>query len=223
MTRHMQGATLIETLIGLVLGVIVVGSSLSMLYGVVRTNVETARITRMEHEMRSALGLIITDIRRAGYWGSAATDVNSNANNNPFLQAATKLQVSGSNNCLIFTYDANNDGKLAAMAATPTDERFGFRLSNNTIQSRPSSLATFDCADAPDLWDDVTNTSIVNVTSLNFNMNSQVVDVDGTGPGTATVTVNSIDVTMIGQLASDPSVIRTLSETIRLRNDLYSP
>lgn len=222
MLAKQSGTTIIETLVGLALGVFIVGSSIAMLYGTMAANVETLRITRMEHELRTALNLIVSDLRRAGYWANAASDANSNANNNPFYSGGNELQLVGSD-CLLFSYDADNDGNLPALADLPSDERFGYRLSNSKVQSRPASLGSFDCAAASADWEDITNDSVVTINNLTFTLNTQLVDVDGGGAGTSTSSVRRIDVSITGVLADDPTVVRTLTESVRVRNDLFTP
>lgn len=216
-----RGSTVLEVLIGLSLGAFIIASSIGMMYGILRSNVDTLRVTRLEHELRTAINLMAGDIRRTGFWGNAISDIDTNANNNPFLTGGNELQVSA--NCILFSYDTNNDGSIPALDTDPEDERYGFRLVNNTVQSRPASHGTLDCSDGDDEWENITNNDLVNITNLTFTLNSQSMDIDGAGAGTATIGVRRVDISITGALTSDAGVSRTLTESVRIRNDLYTP
>src|SRR6185503_16427844 len=97
-----------------------------------------------------AMQLMSNDIRRAGYWGNAISDINTGANNNPFMAAGTDIAITGGN-CILFSYDYNNNGTLPTISSASDDERYGFRLSGSTLQTRPPG-ASFDCSAAASAW-----------------------------------------------------------------------
>ena len=89
------------------------------------------------------------------------------------------------------------------------DERYGYRLKSGVIQARLNGLA----CDA-DSWTDVTDGNTYSITALLF------------APATSTVddmTVREINISLSAELVNDPDVTRSISKTVRLRNDLHNP
>lgn len=216
-----KGSTLFELMIGLLLGATIILGAMGMVFGVMRSNTESLRVTRMDHELRSAIDLISKDLRRYGYWGNAVQDLYANQNTNPFHSADNQLVVNA--NCILFSYDVDEDGTIPSLNTSPSDERFGYRLADNAIQSRPSYSDSYDCDDPDDEWEAITNNDMIRVTNLRFSQSSQVIDIDGAGSGTSTITVNRVDITMTAELVSDSSISRTLTESVRIRNDVLTP
>jgi len=220
--KNSKGFTLIELMIGLAAGIIVMAGILTAVLALSRSNRENLDAARLYHELNATVAIIENDLRRAGYWGAASTNLNVGANNNPFMATGTNISIIN-NDCVIFTYDRNGDGVLAAINDANGDERYGYRLKNQTVQKRPNSLATFSCADADNTWFGVSGTNTNQITNLTITPANATMDLDGAGPGTATVTVRNITITLSGQLANDNTVTRTLIKTVRVRNDLYTP
>jgi prepilin peptidase dependent protein B len=221
MRQKQNGYSLIELMIGLAAGVFVMGASLTAYVAMLKANRETLQMTRLEHEMRTSMSIMVNDLRRARYWGQAMNDVDTGTITNPFVAAGADLSVAA--NCVLFSYDLNSDGTLPALNTAPNDERFGFRLSNSTLQMRPNAHTSFSCADANNAWENLTNPNVVNVTGLTFTGTDDVIDADGAGPDTITVTISTVTISITAQLASDPTVQRTLTEIIRIRNNKITP
>lgn len=160
---------------------------------------------------------------------------------NPFSNATYDLAVSGS--CITYAYDqddpaTNPTATAAAKTAVGNHERFGFRLANAAVEMYrydASDPAVIDCTAAAedDGWNPVTSSSVA-VTALTFsNSNFQCVNLSDNSTdcnsasagyvapasGDILLWIREIDVTLTAQLASDTSVGRTLTDTIRLRND----
>lgn len=146
------GFTLIEIMIALVIGLIVVGATISIYIATVGSSSSTIKSTRLNHDMESVMTLMINDIKRAGYWGLAS---DGNANNNPFTQSTTDIQIHN-NSCILYSYDG--DGNLGTPDAT---EYYGFRLVNNRIQVRISgnTTAAAGCDDDGSNWQEFMETS----------------------------------------------------------------
>jgi type IV pilus assembly protein PilW len=144
--------------------------------------------------------------------------------------------------CIVYAYDRDLDGTV------DNDEVLGFRLNNGAVEMRENLVGTDrdSCASADGAWTAVTDSRVITVTDLNFAFdNSQCIntrepngvddDSDGTideaeemdcytmaptgGSGDVTVEVRHIDITLAGELVSDPSVNLTMSQSVRARND----
>ncbi|MGR8941420.1 MAG: PilW family protein [Gammaproteobacteria bacterium] len=246
--KKQYGYNLIEIMIALLLGLFVIGSTLTIYISTVRGSSDTVKAARLNHDLEAVMALMINDIRRAGYWGGARVGVNSN--DNPFtgetgdmtnikvrdLAAPTTDITSG--NCILYSYDADGDGII------DDNEHYGFRLNGNTINMRFSGAAAAPatCDWANGTWEENIAGDQIRITGLTFDLsgskcenvttstafNSTCADVPATDPATGTTNLNSgnqvvetrqVSITMTGQLADDATVTKSLTDIVKVRND----
>jgi type II secretory pathway component PulJ len=217
------GFTLLELMIGIGVGVAVMAGVFSTYLSFLKSNNDTIKAARLDNDLRAAMALMTTDIRRAGYWANASSAVGSGVNSNPFMTSATKIQASADSTCILLSYDLDKNGSIPALGTAGGDERFGYRLRGGQIQSRPTTLSTFSCDDADSSWDAITELPVMEITDLSFSISPIVIDIDGSGPGTSTITINTVNISITGRLSDDHDVTRTLTEIVRVRNDIYTP
>lgn len=171
--KRQRGFTLIELLISLTIGLIVLGAASSFYVTTVINSGSSISASRLNQELTTLMSIMVQDIRRAGYWRDAA----SNPIQNPFNtvdataltvrpSAADPTGISTSGECILYTYDSNDNGAL-------DDENiFGFRLENGIVQIRLGSSATSPrhdfCNNTGDIWEDVTDGNLIRVTNLTF-------------------------------------------------------
>ncbi|WP_255325689.1 MULTISPECIES: PilW family protein [unclassified Thioalkalivibrio] len=226
-----HGVTLIELMIGLVVGLIVL-LALSTVYIVtVSASNETLSSVRLNQDMRSTMLIVSSDIRRAGYWNQ-----NLNAAS-PFAQGTGQgLQLddcaSESTNCgrLDYAFDRNRDGTIGS------NELYGFRLSEGSVQMLNPSSAPDDeewvvlvgGANDPVEITSLTFTAIAdpgqegqflcrNISTGEGSFSSCSADASDAGdPGQTILQKRRIRIVMEGRLG-DHRV--TLTETVRVRND----
>lgn len=167
-------------------------------------------------QLHAAMDIMITDIRRSGYWSQASTIIGTHSNTNPFMAAGTDLSIGAGNNCILFTYDRTNAGTLPAISSSSDDLRYGYRLSGGAIQSRPWG-ATFACNAAAGNWTNITDTNVVTISNLNFTLTSQVLTSGG-----HSITVRNVTISLTGTLVNNAAINETLTETVRIANDKYS-
>jgi prepilin peptidase dependent protein B len=169
-------------------------------------------------ELHAAMDIMVADIRRAGYWANASSIIGSHSNTNPFMASGTDISVGASNTCILMTYDHTQSGasSLPAISSSYDDLRYGYRLTNNAIQSRPRG-ATFACNAASNNWTNITDTNIIRVNTLTFALSTQVITV-----GSHTITVRYVTITITGALLSNSAVTETLVENVRIANDKYT-
>jgi prepilin peptidase dependent protein B len=215
--KHL-GFSLTELLISLVLSSIVILAVVSLYASTMASNTATLKITRLDHELRTALNIMANDVRRAGYWGNAYSALGTNLNSNPFQAAATDLTVNAASNCVLFSYDLNNDGLLPALGAGTSDERFGYRLNGNVLQIRPETYASLDCADPSAAWYNLTDPNLVNISAATFTITNADVALS-----TGSLRTRTIRISLTGNLVTDTTVVRTVTEDVKIRNDLYIP
>jgi prepilin peptidase dependent protein B len=214
--KSIAGFTLTELMVALAVNAILFIAFI----GIFITNLEHYRKTlnanRLQSQLQSAMDIMGNDIRRAGYWANSRNDIGTGANTNPYMNSGMDITTYNSNTCILFSYDHDNSGALPSSSNSYDDERYGYRLSNQAIQTKPWGAA-YDC-NATD-WENMTDPTIIRVTQLTFVLTQQAALVDGTKG----MTVRSVDITLTGQLVSDASVTKTLTQHIRVQNDKFTP
>lgn len=235
LTRAAQtGLTLIELLIGSVLGLLILSSLLGLYGNTVRGSGEGLRATQLQQQLRAVLGILRQDLRRAGHLGVTPTTANlALLQANPFTDAddpdkpvAERNDVrlgqypgESEDSCILYSYDLDGNGSL-----TPSGtgmERFGFRLRDGRVQMRYGGTP-FDCSAGS--WQSVTEEQ-VEITHLQFRIDSTplhpTLGEDQCGVGEPCLYVRSVEVRLSGHLRADPSIHMTLNDRVRLRNDRY--
>jgi type IV pilus assembly protein PilW len=217
--RHQAGFTLTELIIALVLNVILFTAITAICASNLSQYIKQSSTDLLTSQLQTALDLMANDIRRAGYWSSATNNIGTDTNTNPFMSTSsgTDLSINGSNNCILFTYDHNNTGSLPSVSSSSDDDRYGYMLKNGVLQTRPWG-ATFSCSATN--WENVTDPSIITITSLTFTLTTQTVNI---GSGSTGISMRSIDISITGELTNNTSVIRTLTQHVRIRNDKFNP
>lgn len=216
--KKQYGFTFTEMMVALAINAFL----LSALIAIFAVNVNHYRRSlnqnRLNQQLQSAMDIMVNDIRRAGYSGTASNDVGLDQNTNPFVAAGVDISITGTD-CILFAYDHDNNGALPAISNTIDDERYGFRLDNQTLQSRPPG-ATFACNAASSNWENMTDPGFIQVTALTFTLTTTTITV---GPNTQGIAQRSVDISMTGRLSSDTTITKTLTQHVRIRNDKFIP
>lgn len=245
---NQQGLTLVELMVGLVVGLILTAGVLKIYITNMNANRSNLQISMLNQELRSMLHLVEKDVRRAGFWaGVPGTDDMST---NPFLAEPNDLVVSEkaaeiANSCITYSYDLDKDklvdvGPIATSApfdADPYDlggmEQFGFRLNGTSVQMRTGLLTAtetdIDCDSGT--WIRISDNN-TEVTQMDFQLTTQYLNVTNgaacspsttncCNSGDACQLIRDLNITITGRLANDPAVIKTVSALTRIRNDKY--
>jgi type IV pilus assembly protein PilW len=199
-------------MVGVVVGLFIVGGAA---YFAVNFNAENRRLlleARLTQDMRAAMDIVTRDVRRAGYWQNAASGVSIYLASPPSVTylstnfGALSPASGVTSSSVTYAYD-----KSASAAATGSDQ-FGFDLSGQVLRttigtSGPQPLTDFN----------TTRVSVFDVTT------SQAQEAISCSSGaTPIVYVRSVTIKMTASSAIDPSIVRTLSNQVRIRNDLTS-
>lgn len=217
MLSDQRGFTFTELLMALTINLFLFGALLTAYLANIDHYNETLQTLRLNQQLQTILNIMSNDIRRAGYWANANSDINLATNSNPFMGVGTDLTITGS--CILFAYDRDNNGVLPSISSGIDDERYGFRLINNAVQARPPGAA-FSCAATQTAWENLTDPNLIQITALTFTLNSRTIT---TGPGTQGILLRSVDITITGRLTSNNAITKTLTQRIRLRNDKFIP
>ncbi len=213
--RHQRGLTLVDTLIGLALGLFVISNGLLLLASHLNENRLLVLEARLMQDLRAAAGAITRDLRRAGYWGdaSAALAPAGPPRSNPY-QAITLAPAITDGLRLRYSRDPNENHVVDG------NEEFGFRLRNNAVDTLLGGS-----------WQSLTDPATIRVTALQITPIASEVEqaaLCGTacppaGAAAAScppkIQVRHYLVEISGESPIDPSIRRSLQASARVRND----
>ena len=166
-----RGVTMIEMMVGIVVGLIVLWGMSTVYVNSARGSRTTTSANALNQDMRAVMDIMVNDIRRAGFRNST-----TGAGDNPFTAATTNLVVAP--NCVLYSYAAIDNPLRPPLPAPPAPEPtnagfdfFGFRLNGNVIQTLdPAAIVgstAGGCAtDAQ--WQNLTDERSISVTALTF-------------------------------------------------------
>ncbi len=197
MNKSQQGLTLIEMMIAMVIGLLIVGTVITIFITNVRSNRDNVAMIRLNQELRGVMTFVSDELKRGGYSNDSEEDA--------FID---EFAVIGGS-CVRYSYDENSDGVLNT---TGTDkEHFGFRLNANVIEwSRDNSAGACDSTS----WQGITEDDIADITDFTIT-SSDIPTIDGT------VNIKQLTISITGEtsLSGGTTASRTISEVIRLRNE----
>lgn len=184
LSKQQAGLSLIELMIGILVGLIVVAGAVNVFTGNLRSSSQNISLSRLNQDLRAMMDIMARDIRRAGFVTSRP-EIAEHAQalrNNPFtVPGDTDVTIlnfdGGTNNCILYAYNRDvesNDGTASVETppAVDTNERLGFRLQSTTgqLQMRRSGTANDDCTNG--IWESITEPD-VEITALTFNLTSR--------------------------------------------------
>jgi type IV pilus assembly protein PilW len=162
-----RGVSLIELMIGILVGMIVVGATIAIYVSTLRGGKNTLRTARLNQELRATMDVMVRDLRRAGFngWNAAGTIVLST--DNDFAKRVTgglqtDLRIQNGGNCALFAYDLSNWGTIDAA------EYKGFKLANGEVSMRSKGTTTNSATCSDGSWEAVTDPNTITVTALTF-------------------------------------------------------
>jgi type IV pilus assembly protein PilW len=223
--RRQAGLTLIELMIAMVAGLIVIGAALAFTVSTVRAYGENIRSTRLSQELRTGMNLVVRELRRAGYDSASVSQTTSGLGPSAFTQLSVGAPYHPVS-CLFYKYDQGT--------GTGSNTR-GFRHSSlDTANTGPGSVqmnatdADSDCGGAD--WVDLTDPKVVNITVFKPTLYETkfcnvVASRDTNGDGTldqfdtVTGSVRTVTLCLKGSLVADPTVVRYVTDTGRIRAD----
>lgn len=234
--KKQKGFNLIELMIALLIGMIIVAATITIYISTIRSSSDIVKSARLNHDLDSALALMVNDIRRAGYWGRAM--VGSDGRDNPFTQAATNLKLLPSSpySCILYTYDEDADGNV------DSDEYYGFKLNGSDIQMRLTGSSINNCNHNSDVWRTLNvneGSEEIDVTSLTFtpsykclrkrtgaadvNFDTSCEDAAATAGNLLrddrVIESREIIITLSGRVKTDTAVTKNLTNRVKIRND----
>lgn len=240
-----RGLSLIELLIGILIGTIVVAGGIKLFTGSVKDNRDHIRLNMLNQDLRIMMDVMVREIRRAGF--TANPMVNNEAaflntlRHNPFAPINIENIATKTNACITFMY--NKD--LLNPDTVAEAERFGFKLATDTTFSPTKNVirmrrtgTALACGNGT--WESITSPD-VEITDLSFDLKETALNVSerkkpshsiitGCNVGDECLYIRTINISLTGKLISlagnkvldkDHQLTQTLNETVRVRNDHY--
>ena len=223
-TRHLgqRGFSIVELLIAVAIGLFLSAIGTTMLINQLHESRSLLIEARLMQDLRTAADLISRDLRRAGYWGAAATGVWTRDETPGTVQMAANpyavLSPSVSTDAVSFRYsrDAIENNEV------DTNEQFGFRLRRNVIEMQLGSGN----------WQALTDTNTLSISTFSVTPTVQEISLTNlcalacpsgsSGRCPPRQLVRSLAVLITGRSTTNASVVRSVRMAVRVRNDALS-
>lgn len=215
------GFSLVELMVGMVVGLIVAGSALAFTVATMRSYGENIRSSRLSGDLASAMNLVVGELRRAGYDAVSVGRLFTDDVPSSFADVA----VSGS--CITYRYDRG----VGALGNAPDgSEMRAIRLDTATGELQLHSSATSGCA-TTGTWSPLTDPQVVEITAFTPTLSEvPFCSVVASYPDPANPAgpdlhdrvegaIREVTLEMTGRLRSDASVSRTIENASRIRAD----
>jgi prepilin peptidase dependent protein B len=218
-SRAARGLSLVELMVGIAVGLMVVAGASFVAVNQIGDNRRLLLETQIQQDLRAAADMVARDLRRAGYWGAAESGVwegnDPSVAPNPYRDTSPDAPEEDPVTEVTFSY--SRDAAGAEDGAVDDDrERFGFKLEGGVIRMRLGGA-----------WQALTDGNLLEVTRFDVNLNEQAAQQacfnECPGGGTAcwpTQAVRRFTVDIAGRAVADPAVVRSVRESVRLRNDI---
>jgi type IV pilus assembly protein PilW len=204
-------------MIGLVIGLLIVAAATTLLAGQVQQQRQLGIEQRLMQELRSATDVLTRDLRRAGYWGAAASGIRLSAASavppNPYAAIAA-ISTNATTTGVNFSYSRDT----VENQVLDSNEQFGLRLRGGGI----------DLQLGAGNWQALTDATLLTVTELRITPRTELVSLRGLCPGACSTTdptcaptlqVRSLSLVITARAVADTRVQRSLQSTVRVRND----
>jgi prepilin peptidase dependent protein B len=212
---HQRGLTLVELLVGLVLGLFIAAAAATLLAAQLREQRSLAVENRLMQDLRTASDVVVRDLRRAGYWGAAASGIwmagASGVAPNPYAALSPDAAAS---DAARFRYSRD----AVENHVVDSNEEFGLRLRNGAIELLLGAGN----------WQSLTDAATLSVTGFSITPTTQEVSLEAhctaaCAAGSTTCPprqqLRSLAIVVSARSAVDPSVVRSLRSEVRVRND----
>ena len=187
--KKQSGLTLIELMVGIVIGLIVVAGGISFYVATIKGSTYTHRITNLTQESSAIMQLMTNELRRVGYGVTAGNLAVPNAS------------------CVLYVYDANDDGDIDA----GDNEHHGFKRSVTNgvgrVEMKTVGTSMADCAAGT--WVTLSDEDTIDITT--FTVANSVTNLTG-------VDVRHVTLTLDSESQIDAAINKLESIQIHLRN-----
>ena len=218
--RSGRGLSIVELMIGITIGLFILAGATMVLTTQLGDNRRLLLEAQVQQDLRTTADMISRDIRAAGYWVRAYSQVWPTVGAAPSVNPYSLVPVVATNNATSVVYARSLNDEATGVNfeddLVTANERGGFRLN--------AATGAIQVQLGQGNWQDLTDPHVVTVT--NFSLVFTTVNLDlplnPLGPGGCPLkqVVRDVVLTIGVQAAHDAAVQRRLSNRIRLRNDV---
>ena len=199
-----RGASLIEMMITMTLGLVSLSTVASFVGYGVGVNAKLLESSRLSQEIMAVGALLKRELRRAGYSANTEEMVSDPAN--LLSQFSSSISVSAypgeaSNSCIVFSYDRNGNGMLDTVDG---NENFGFRLKDGAVEIRIDGASCIDNG-----WENLSDDQVLEITQLSFEL-SQTIDNN--------VVSNWVSISLQAKLVKNTQLSKQFNASFMVRN-----
>ncbi|WP_157281970.1 PilW family protein [Pelomonas sp. Root1237] len=227
--RAQRGLGLVELMVGITVGLIVTAGAAVVATRQINEHRRLMLEVQMQQDLRIAADLLQQDMRRAGYRGLPSKGVwepERNAGATPAKEAASSpytalTQTTAGGSDLFYRYAKKANGILNVSNIVSGNEQFGVKLEDETL-----SIALGLLANGAHNWQPITDPNVVRITNFAANIVTQQIPLDDlcdpscTSAGTCpTQSLRTVNFTIRAVARADPSVVRTLTVSEKIRAD----
>jgi type II secretory pathway component PulJ len=201
--RQSRGLSLVELMVGVAVSLFVVAAAAMLVSTQLTDNRRLLLETQLQQDLRATADIITRELRRSGYWQSAESQVPAQSNSaispNGYLALAVDSAASAA---VIYRYR-----RLSG------SESFGFKLQDGVIKACQGETAL----NTIDTVREGGRARTANGAAMTLPCPSLCAD--GTTDCWPRVGVRELTVTIAGTSRTDDAVSRTLTTSVRVRND----
>lgn len=219
MRKSEVGYTLIELMIGLLVGLIVLSGVIYAMLLSLSSSRNVLNSARLNQEVSTLNDIIVGEVKRAGYW---PTSVASSAIDSPYGDGSEIAIAVPESGCVLYSYDMNGDQSLT------NSEKRGFKLESvsgvGVIKLRVSGSAMDDCSDGD--WSEwLTDESFMDVRSFAVTETENCLLSDGGASvacgavSSAFVSVRELGVSLEAEVVADPDWKASFQDVVKVRNN----
>ena len=213
-----RGLSIVELMVGITIGLFILAGASMVLTTQLGDNRRLLLEAQVQQDLRAASDLISRDIRAAGYWGNAYKQVWAPDRDNPY--SVTPLAATAGNTSLVYFRSLDEDPVLGTENNVINDNEYGgFQLN--------ASTGAIDMQLGNGNWQQLTDPAVLSVMQFSLVINNVRRPVPcgsdcKQSPAGLPLQQCARDVvmTIVVQAVHDPAVRRSISNRIRLRNDV---
>lgn len=212
--RHQRGLSIVETLVGVAVGLFVVAAAALLTSTQLTDNRRLLLETQIQQDLRATADIIARELRRSGaLQDGAAVNLTWRPGFTPQVNTAAGNLYPAAG-----TADSRTSYQYQRLSIGGTTD-YGFRLEGGRIRSLIGGS-----------WQDLTDRTVMEVTTFRVTTTGSTAEVlpcpnDCPGGGTAcwpTVQVRDLEILIEGRSVADPAVTRSVRAAVRQRADLVT-
>ena len=212
--QQQKGYTLIELMIGLLVGLIVLSAVIYTFLSTLRSSRDITNSARINREMSVLVDTVVGELRRTGYYPVALAYAGSPSE---YGVSRADLKFTDGDSCIVLGY--YDDSAASAAYATR-----GFKLVSSAMHFGTDSA--LDCSSNL-LWSPITDTESIEVTSFDIDLvctNVETGNPASTSACTASTTSETysraVSLALSMQSAADNDWKISITEFVKIQNDL---